>query len=333
MRGRGCSSETECWSCSRTWWTSRWWWRGKTAARRATVCWRRSGSTGWEKLSESDEAAEFRERHAGYYLALAEEAEPELKGERQVAWLERLEREHDNLRVVDAMVAGARRARRRPRGSVGRLWLFWGIRAHFAEGRRSMEQALTAEGSVAMPASARAQALFVAGMMANYQGDHLVGGTADRREPRVVQGSSRTSRGIAWALSNAGIAAIGQGQHQRAITLIEESVDLFLEVGEKWGAVHPVLFPGGGVARPGRSRAREAAGGARTGAVSGGGREARHLLGALYPGDPGAGRARPRAREGPVRRGAQALGGVGQRGRRRPLPGGASVRSRRRRAG
>src|SRR5215210_5399636 len=37
-----------------------------------------------EKLSESGEAGQASERHAGYYLALAEEAEPELKGERQV---------------------------------------------------------------------------------------------------------------------------------------------------------------------------------------------------------------------------------------------------------
>ena len=36
-----------------------------------------------------------------------------------------------------------------------------------------MEQALSARGSVAMPASARAKALFVAGTMANDQGDHL----------------------------------------------------------------------------------------------------------------------------------------------------------------
>src|ERR671916_121532 len=40
-----------------------------------------------EKLSESDEAELLRERHAGFYLALAEEAEPELKGERQIAWV------------------------------------------------------------------------------------------------------------------------------------------------------------------------------------------------------------------------------------------------------
>jgi tetratricopeptide (TPR) repeat protein len=37
-------------------------------------------------------------------------------------------------------------------------------------------------------------------------------------------------------MSNASIAALGHEQPQRAITLIEESVQLFLEEGEKWGA-------------------------------------------------------------------------------------------------
>jgi predicted ATPase/DNA-binding CsgD family transcriptional regulator len=189
---------------------------------------------GSERLSESDEAAEWRERHAGYYLALAEEAAPELKGEGQLAWLERLETEHDNLRSAMRWLLGPGEPEKAARLGWA-LWLFWGIRAHFAEGRRSMEQALTAEGSVAMPASARARALFVVGMMANYQGDHL------SAEPPIAESLGlfmelEDKAGTAWALSNASIAAIGLGQHQQAISLIEESVDLFLEVGEKWGA-------------------------------------------------------------------------------------------------
>ena len=55
---------------------------------------------GLEALAESQELERTRRAHAGYYLNLAEQAEPELGGPRQAAWLERLEREHDNLRAV-----------------------------------------------------------------------------------------------------------------------------------------------------------------------------------------------------------------------------------------
>ena len=189
---------------------------------------------GREKLSESGETEKFRERHAGYYLVLAEEAEPELKAEGQVAWLERLEREHDNLRA--AMRWLLERGELEEAARLGwALWLFWGIRGHFAEGRQSMEQALSAEGGVAMPASARAKALYVAGMMANYQGDHSSAELLLEESLGLFR-ELEDKLGSAYALSNTGFAALGQGQHQRAVTLIEEAVHLFLEVEEKWGA-------------------------------------------------------------------------------------------------
>jgi predicted ATPase/DNA-binding CsgD family transcriptional regulator len=195
---------------------------------------------GRERLEEAGEAAHVRERHAGYYLALAEEAEPKLKGEGQVAWLERLETEHDNLRV--AMARLVERGEPEEAARLGwSLWLFWGIRTHLAEGRQSMERALSARGSIVMSASARAKALFVAGMMSNYQGDHL------SAEP-LVQESLRLFKdledklGTAYALSNTGYVALGQGRYQRAIAVIEEAADLFLEVGEKWGAAIELGF-------------------------------------------------------------------------------------------
>ena len=55
---------------------------------------------GRERLEDRGELESAEHRHAGYYRTLAERAEPELRGPRQVAWLELLDRELDNLRVV-----------------------------------------------------------------------------------------------------------------------------------------------------------------------------------------------------------------------------------------
>src|SRR5829696_2463714 len=53
-----------------------------------------------EKLGQSAEAEEIKRVHAQYFLTLAEEAFPELRGPDQLEWLERLEAEHDNMRTA-----------------------------------------------------------------------------------------------------------------------------------------------------------------------------------------------------------------------------------------
>jgi hypothetical protein len=193
---------------------------------------------GREKLSESGEEGHLRERHAGYYLALAAKAEPELKGAGQVEWLKRFEWEHDNLRAAISWSLERRNLQDAARLGWA-LWLFWWIRGHFAEGRRLMEEALSVNGSAAMPASARAQGLFVAGTMACGQGDH------SSAEPLLEESVTLfrevgDTRGVAYALGSAAVLAITQEQYGRGIDYSEEAADLFLEVGDKWGAA-PML--------------------------------------------------------------------------------------------
>src|SRR5207237_867951 len=53
-----------------------------------------------DRLLESREAAAARQKHLAYFLGLAEQAEPHLRGRDQVRWLDRLEAEHDNLRAA-----------------------------------------------------------------------------------------------------------------------------------------------------------------------------------------------------------------------------------------
>ena len=189
---------------------------------------------GRERLEEAGEAAQVCDQHAGHYLAVAEEAEPELKGEGQIAWLERLEQEHDNLRAALRWLLGRGASEKAARLGWA-LWLFWWIRGHFAEGRRSMEQTISVERSATMPASAQAKALYVEGTMACGQGD--------QRSAEVLLEESAAlfrelgdRRGVAYALGSAAVVAITQERYERAIVYSEEATELFLEVGDKWGA-------------------------------------------------------------------------------------------------
>jgi predicted ATPase/class 3 adenylate cyclase len=108
-----------------------------------------------ERLAESGEADGLQGRHGEHFLALAEEAASEVIGAHPRAWLERLEADHDNLRAaLDRFheTGDLRRALE----LAGALWGFWQIRGHFAEGRRRLEAALTAD---AIPPATRARAL------------------------------------------------------------------------------------------------------------------------------------------------------------------------------
>ena len=54
----------------------------------------------WERLQASGQADATSARHAAYFLALAEQAWPELWGADQQRWYARLDHEHDNLRAA-----------------------------------------------------------------------------------------------------------------------------------------------------------------------------------------------------------------------------------------
>ena len=98
LRRRSGAARPRSSTCCARWWTSRCC-RSTTppGTARGTGCSRRSASTGSERAEEAGELGDIREAHARYYLALARQADPHLRGPDQVAWQRRLHAEHDNL--------------------------------------------------------------------------------------------------------------------------------------------------------------------------------------------------------------------------------------------
>src|SRR5437763_8932910 len=128
---------------------------------------------GLEVLATSGEIEITRQAHALYYLRLSEEAEPELAGPQQAIWLERLEREHDNLRAALqwGLVPDEDGHRREMALRLGgALRQFWIVHGHLSEGRNFLERALVESKGV--PASVQVKALVTAANLANHQSDN-----------------------------------------------------------------------------------------------------------------------------------------------------------------
>jgi predicted ATPase/transcriptional regulator with XRE-family HTH domain/Tfp pilus assembly protein PilF len=187
-----------------------------------------------ERLAES-EAEVVQKRHAEYYLSVAEAAEPQLKGGQQIAWLDRLEAEHNNLRAALqwSLQYGEVEVALRL-GSA--LWRFWLIRGYLSEGRRWLEEALAlkAAGAGAVPATVRANALNGAGNLAYSAGDYAAA-LALHEESLSLRRELGDKQGMAGALNNIAVVWRDRGDYERASKHFEESLDLKRELGDKMG--------------------------------------------------------------------------------------------------
>ncbi|HEX6988543.1 MAG TPA: tetratricopeptide repeat protein [Bacillota bacterium] len=82
----------------------------------------------WERLVAADDTDTVRQRHAEYFLALAEGLAPHLRGARQVATVARLREEQDNLRAALTWFCetGNLESGLRLAIALGRFWDNWG---------------------------------------------------------------------------------------------------------------------------------------------------------------------------------------------------------------
>ena len=95
----------------------------------------------YERLTIAGELETMQDRHLGFFLRLAEELEPQLRGEQQQACLDRLEREHDNLRAALEWSARMHRDVQMLRLGAA-LYQFWRQREFWSEARKWYESML-----------------------------------------------------------------------------------------------------------------------------------------------------------------------------------------------
>ncbi|MBV9281378.1 MAG: tetratricopeptide repeat protein [Chloroflexi bacterium] len=182
-----------------------------------------------EQLEAREAGDAVRWAHFDYYLALAEQAEPRLKGPDQATWFRRLEEEHDNLRAALAWGIERGEAERCLR-LTGALWRFWWARGHLSEGRRWLDLTLSMAGG---SEPARANALNGAANLAWAQGE-LERAEALHEEALALRRRMGDRAAIAVSLNNLGAVAEHRGQYDRAVALYEEALAAVREGSDRW---------------------------------------------------------------------------------------------------
>jgi DNA-binding CsgD family transcriptional regulator/tetratricopeptide (TPR) repeat protein len=188
---------------------------------------------GLESLTVNGEMEVTRQAHAMYYLALAEQAEPQLLGQQQVVWLERLDQEHENLRAalrwwLEQGEAGQSMEMALRLGAA--LEQFWVTRGYHSEGRTFLERALAAREGVAT--TVQAKALSTAGRLALNQGDMDRGEVLCEQSLALCRELGDTA-GIALSLYRLAVVAWVRNNSTAAYALTEEALTLWREVGDK----------------------------------------------------------------------------------------------------
>jgi predicted ATPase len=195
-----------------------------------------------EQLAASSEAETIRRKHALFFLSLAETAEPQLLSGARGYWLERLDREHDNLRAALTWSQATADAGEIGLRLVGALLWFWIYRSNVSEGRVWAKDVLTiASGSA--QARAWAQALYSAGALAWMQDDYAMARTPLMESVERWRAIG-DQRGLAFALCYLGMVACDQNDYIVAHDLCAESVTIFRELHDSWSLAFALFFWG-----------------------------------------------------------------------------------------
>lgn len=192
-----------------------------------------------EQLQAHGEAAALGQRHALFFLAFAEEAEPGLSSPEQMLWVKRLEREHANVRAALDWALSQGEAEIALR-IAGALWRFWYMQGHFTEGYDWLMRALhlTHRTGVDVPASVRARALNGAGNLAYNQGDHATARTL-HEQSLALRRSTDDRWGVAASLNNLGLIARRQAEYEHAQELFEEAARINRQLNNRtWEAIN-----------------------------------------------------------------------------------------------
>ena len=227
-----------------------------------------------ERLADSGDLEATEETHAMYYLALAEQSEPELFGHQQRLWMSRLTWDAENLRAALQWSQTHQRKEQLLR-LAGNLGHFWYMCGRFSEAMLWIETALR-EVAPDVAVSARIKALYIVTLIASHLGQSdllfvrageclalarqhgdsrglviaswplvhhlLASGDIIRAHAQAEEtltfvrthAPAEDSWTLACALNAFGSVVLSQGDYTQAQQLYERAIALFKEAGDLW---------------------------------------------------------------------------------------------------
>jgi predicted ATPase/class 3 adenylate cyclase len=202
-----------------------------------------------EKLDASTEARRVRDHHVDAYCALVAAAAPNLFGDEQKTWLDRLERDHDNIRAAFDWCAATGDAER-AQNLAAPFWRFWQMRGHLHEGRVRLESILAMPKSKAFR-DARARTLEAAGGVAYWQGE-MPAAQIFYDESLALTREGGDKRAIANAIYNDAFPmSVNRSNLEQGLVLYGEALPLYRELGDEagtsrclWGIANNLYYQG-----------------------------------------------------------------------------------------
>ena len=176
-----------------------------------------------ELLAARGEATALGDQHAGYFMALAEQAESLLSGPEQGMWFKRLDVDLDNLRAALAWSAAQRQPETTARLAEG-LRLFWEDRGPISEGLQWLDAALEHRASLSLLTLAKVLSAKAALLLFS-RGDYQQATPLLEESLRLFRELGDTAR-VVRILSHLGLATMLDGDHQRSAALNDEAVAL-----------------------------------------------------------------------------------------------------------
>ena len=208
----------------------------------------------FDRLRELGAEAEQRDRHAAYFLDLAERADRAIHGPQQAAWMDRLEIEHANYRAALAWVLDRRQTETALR-LIGALAWPWRVRGYIGELRSWFDKVR------ALPDVERYPAAYVKVLNGLGRAMWLIGNNAEAR--LFLQESQRLGltlgpaglAGLAEAIGFQGTVALFSDNDLTATQpRFEEAAALYRQCADHWGLAEGLLYFTSGCCGSARSR-------------------------------------------------------------------------------